>query len=299
MQTKEIELSDKEKVEALRRKYGHETSSHAFPSLYIWKEDLGSSLYIEEDVFTVKCSGLGSNTWFFPCGAPERVFAVIEELSQVPDLNLIYMRQEDKIRLEEWFPNRFRIREVQSDGEYIYDRSEQEVLRGQKFASMRQEMNKGIRQFNYEVVPFTGKEIPFLIAVRNQIENESRFAGTKDATRLMLEQWDALGLTGITVLMDGRPYAVTAGFPLSEDTFDLCLLKQRAYLTGLSVFARCEMYKRLPANFTKINCEEDMGIAGIRKMKELMRPISITRMYEAGMEKEERDGETNCESGLL
>ena len=268
MQTKEIELSDKEKVEALRRKYGHETSSHAFPSLYIWKEDLGSSLYIEEDVFTVKCSGLGSNTWFFPCGAPERVFAVIEELSQVPDLNLIYMRQEDKIRLEEWFPNRFRIREVQSDGEYIYDRSEQEVLRGQKFAS--------IRQFNYEVVPFTGKEIPFLIAVRNQIENESRFAGTKDATRLMLEQWDALGLTGITVLMDGRPYAVTAGFPLSEDTFDLCLLKQRAYLTGLSVFARCEMYKRLPANFTKINCEEDMGI-----------------------EKEERDGETNCESGLL
>lgn len=74
--------------------------------------------------------------------------------------------------------------------------------------------------------------------------------------------------------------SVTAGYPLSEEIFDLSLSKQSRRLSGLSVYSRHALIRSLPEEYQLLNGEEDLGIAGLRQMKELMRPVSMIKMYE-------------------
>lgn len=285
MQTREIRLSDKETIEAIRKQYGHTTASHAFASLYIWREDLGIRLWLEEEVFTVKCGLLGSNTWFFPCGRTDRVCAVLQELLQEKELCLLYMRQEDKELLEEHFPGRFVIREAPSDSEYIYDRQEQEELKGRRFSAIRNHINRARRDHVLQVGPFTGKKLPFPVQSRSMAEcqdlpDAGHCVGDETSTRILLSHANALEVQGVMVSVGEEPYAVVAGFALSDDTFDMCLAKQKQYLTGLSNYAKHEWIKTLPRQYTKINAEEDLGIEGLRTMKKQMQPVTQILMYE-------------------
>lgn len=285
MQTREIRLSDKETIEAIRKQYGHTTASHAFASLYIWREDLGIRLWLEEEVFTVKCGLLGSNTWFFPCGRTDRVCAVLQELLQEKELCLLYMRQEDKELLEEHFPGRFVIREAPSDSEYIYDRQEQEELKGRRFSAIRNHINRARRDHVLQVGPFTGKKLPFPVQSRSMAEcqdlpDTGHCVGDETSTRILLSHANALEVQGVMVSVGEEPYAVVAGFALSDDTFDMCLAKQKQYLTGLSNYAKHEWIKTLPRQYTKINAEEDLGIEGLRTMKKQMQPVTQILMYE-------------------
>lgn len=285
MQTREIRLSDKEKIEEIRRQYGHTTASHAFASLYIWKEDLGISLAVEEEAFAVKCSLLGNNTWFFPCGRTERVCSILEELLQEKELCLLYMRQEDKELLEEYFPGQFAIKEAPSDSEYIYDRQEQEELKGRRFSAIRNHINRAKREHVLQVTAFTGKKLPFPVRSRSMAESQGlqdtgHCVGDEISTGILLSHADALEVQGVLVSVEEEPYAVVAGFALSQDTFDMCLAKQKKYLTGLSNYAKHEWIKTLPRQYTKINAEEDLGIEGLRMMKKQMQPVTQILMYE-------------------
>lgn len=49
-----MDFKRKEEIEQIRRKYGHQLSSHAFDSLWIWKEKMGLTIYQETDFFMVK-----------------------------------------------------------------------------------------------------------------------------------------------------------------------------------------------------------------------------------------------------
>ncbi len=66
--TQPITLNCADSVEGLRKKYKHMLSSHAFDSLYLWREQMALSLSLEEDLFSVRYGIGGENAWFFPCG---------------------------------------------------------------------------------------------------------------------------------------------------------------------------------------------------------------------------------------
>ena len=71
---RKIELRDKERMEAIRRKYQPMLSDYTFSLLYCWQEELKLSLYIEEDFFVIR----GEDYYFFPIGEPNRVKEFIE-----------------------------------------------------------------------------------------------------------------------------------------------------------------------------------------------------------------------------
>ena len=53
MDTCPVELKHKQSVDAIRQKYGHNLSSHAFPSLYLWRDEMQLSLCLRENFFLV------------------------------------------------------------------------------------------------------------------------------------------------------------------------------------------------------------------------------------------------------
>ena len=117
IQGREITLADQEKVNRLYHTYGHGDSAHAFPSLFLWKKDMGLSILMREEAYTVRCAWKGKNRWFFPCGSKAGKKACIEELMRGGCRGLIYMDEEDAGFLEEHFPGAFHIHEAPEDSE--------------------------------------------------------------------------------------------------------------------------------------------------------------------------------------
>ena len=98
---------------------------------------------------------------------------------------------------------------------------------------------------------------------------------------LMLDNFEALEMRGIAVHLDGHIAAIAAGFPLSDHSFDIAFSKASDRETGLLHYARRELVKTLPDHYTVINGEEDLGIPGLRRAKQLERPMGQIEMFEA------------------
>ena len=83
------------------------------------------------------------------------------------------------------------------------------------------------------------------------------------------------------VFVDEEPYAIAAGFPLSDNCFDMSLAKQVDTLSGLTTYAKYALYNILPRQFDTVDTEEDLIISGLRTMKQQMGPIGKILMFGA------------------
>lgn len=264
-------------------KFHHTAASHAFASLYIWQEDMGLSIHLEDELFVVKCRWRGENAWFFPCGEERLVRHAVKELLVEKDLLLCYLREEDAVFLEREFPGRFQVMEKKSDHEYLYDRAEQASLKGGRFVRLRNDIHRVERLHTLSWEPLcsenAGDALIISRAWQRQSDNSEGLADLAASERLLLE-WDALDVRGVVASVDGEPYAVVAGYPLTSNCFDFSLSKGKSPLSGLSVYTRHALTCSLPEVYTQINAEEDLGIDGLRTMKRLMRPVGQIKQYE-------------------
>lgn len=96
-----------------------------------------------------------------------------------------------------------------------------------------------------------------------------------------LERMAELGLSGILMRVDGEPYGVAAGFPLTDDTFDLFLAKERYKDPALGYCLRREWMRALPDTVTYVNLEDDLDMEGLRTMKKQMLPVRMNEMWMA------------------
>ncbi len=106
--------------------------------------------------------------------------------------------------------------------------------------------------------------------------------------REALQNMQKLGMTGILVFVDGIPYAVAAGYPISKDTYDLFLAKEKSHLAGVGYFVKREFFLSLPKQYQYLNIEEDLGEEGLREMKKRLVPIRMNEIWEGNWCKKER-----------
>lgn len=90
-----------------------------------------------------------------------------------------------------------------------------------------------------------------------------------------------LAITGILMLVDGKPFGVAAGYMLSDDTCDLFLAKESERDPVLGYCLRRELMRSLPDSVRYINLEDDLDIEGLRTMKKQMVPKQMNDMWMA------------------
>ena len=285
IRTMPLTLSMKDTIDGIRHENGHITASHAFASLFMWQKEMGLSVYLEENLFAVKCRMQGENAWFFPCGGRTAVRDFICRCLDGEGLLFCYMRREDAEFLEQEFPGRFQIRERESDHEYIYDRKEQQEMNGKGFLAARKYIHRLTAGHLLEWEPVGAENLAdalSLVSGWKEKEREEGLDGLRDtdASVTMLTYWEELEGAGILVRVDGAPGAVMAGYPIGKNMFDISLGKQSCYITGMSEYTRHALCSFLPEKYSLVNGEEDLGIEGLRRMKQRMRPVGLLRMYE-------------------
>lgn len=292
MSEEQIGLSHRNLIEKICRKYGNDSSSHSFASLYIWRESMGSRVYIGEDMFSFKCDAKGSNSWMFPCGNDNEKKEFINSRINEKDFKLCYIREKDIEFLNKHFYGKFVLEERPQDSEYIYDRQLWERIEGRKYAGCRNHIRRAMRDNDLYVKVISEEDIENIYRIISEWDRVKKIEGTTVTTdehsaRELISNFRELSVFGIVVYVEDVPFAVVAGFPLSNSMFDMCLAKQKRNLSGLSVYAKHQFVCLLEKKYKYINAEEDLGIEGLRIMKQQMQPIGQIKMFDGRFLKNE------------
>jgi len=280
-----IELHQRRSVDSIREKYGHSLSSHSFHSLYLWRDEMGLSLFIGDDFFVVKCLWKGANCYFFPCGGEETAARFIEAHIADPGFKLCYMRRRDADFLKLRYKGRFKVADDRGSSEYLYDRARETQLRGKLYSRLRYRLNSLERHHELSALELTAEnsgEAKALVLKWGENHGPCSVTGLSDLDVSLeaVELRERLGLSGILAYVDGEAMALIVGGFLNHDMYDLCVTKVAGDYNGLEMFARRELFSRLPERCGTINAEEDLGIEGLRAHKLDMRPSSLVEVFE-------------------
>lgn len=279
-----IEFSQREAIERIRREAGHVLSSHAFTSLFLWQGQMKLRMCLLNGAYSVRCERGGLPAWFFPCGDAREARAFVQALPA--GARLVYLREEDARSLEAEFPGQFALARQPDADEYLYDISGHLSLQGKAFGNMRTQVRKVERDHRVRVEAISqANRQDALGIIREWTHGEHRFAGCElrddEVDHTAVELLDSLGMEGVIVYLDDAPMAVTAGFGLTPDTFDIVVAKCSYNLQGLSYYSKRALMKKVSERFKYINLEEDLGIPGLQTMKRGMQPAGYNRIWEA------------------
>jgi hypothetical protein len=281
-ETQEIDFSLQNTISAIYNKYGHSDSASSFESLYIWRKDMKLTVYIEGTLYAVKYGLKGENAWFFPVGSPDAKIRFIRSLSEKGPVEFYFMPEQESEFLSDSFPKLFNITYAPQDSEYIVGRDTFQNLKGPRFSESRRQMNKFAREHSLEVLPFSEDNMGLIYAISDSWDKNIHPSPNmldRNATGTALDNINRLNITGIIVLMDDYPWGIYAGFKLNDTTIDCCLQKTCSNFQGSSHYLRQQFAITLPDEIKFFNLEEDLGIQGLRRAKQLLHPDSMIKMY--------------------
>jgi uncharacterized protein len=286
-QTQPIELFQKEQIEKIRTLGGNKLSANTFDSLYLWQQQMGLSVYITDDFFAVKCSERGQNTWFFPCGSKEKIERFIKNGMSDKDFSLCYIDEADAEWLKKMFPTKWELCREEDSDEYICRIADYIGLNGGKYTGVRHKINRIVRENSIKASVISDETVSDALAVVSEWDKLPHHIGNNNlvdsgvSDRALLER-KQLGIDGVIVYIDEEPMAVFAGFPIDGDTVDAMVGKCRHDAPGGFVYyAIYEYFKQAADKYTYCNLEEDLGISGIRMIKEGLRPERKNQIWTA------------------
>ena len=163
--------------------------------------------------------------------------------------------------------------------DYIYNVEDLKTLKGRKYATKRNHVNKFKSLFNYRYEAITKDNI----AECKQLEESwiSQHADDESAQSEYLtiqnafQHFEALGLFGGTLYVDDKLVAFTYGSAISDNIFCTHVEKADIHYEGVYQMINYLFAQHLPEQFTFINREEDMGLAGLRKSKTSYHPAML------------------------
>ena len=282
-----IDFRHKQIIDRIRFEYGHTLSSHAFASLYLWQKAMDLFLLCNDDFFVVRYGSEKSNMWFFPCGKKQKVYDFISEKISDKSFSLCYLCDCDVKWLEEKFPGKWDFHRDEASDEYICSISEYTSLKGSKFSEIRRKIRKLDKEYNITVREISDDTMNDAMFVAKKWYAEDHHVGENGLSddmiaEIALNERKELDINGIVLYANDIPVCIFAGFPLTPDTVDVLIGKCTPDAPkGIVYYALREYLRSLNGEYLYCNHEEDLGIEGIRQIKNSLCPRSKTHIWEA------------------
>lgn len=192
-------------------------------------------------------------------------------------------RQVEKIRLD--CGTRYIFRYDEEDSDYIYHAKALLELAGKKYHGKRNHVNAFLRNNSPEVRDYSSEYRDDCLLLQEQWAR-ARTSDVQEADEeyisimKALDNFHALDLRGIVVLLDSKVAAFTIGEQLNPVTALIHIEKAHADVNGLFPYINQEFVKRYWSGYRYINREEDMGIPGIRQAKQSYHPAFLVDKFD-------------------
>lgn len=288
---KDIELQDKELITSFTLNSPRRNCDLSFSNLCSWRFLYNTKFAIMDGFLLLKFWADGELVYMMPIGNGDLnkvLDALIEDANREGEpFCLLGICAGMCSELETFMPGRFQFTADRDYADYVYLRSDLATLSGKKFQAKRNHINKFKKTYNYEYTPITADRIRECLDLEAEwckVNNCDQHEGTGNERRALiyaLHNFDALGLTGGILHVEGKIAAFTFGMPINQDTFGVHVEKADTRIDGAYAMINYEFANHIPEQYIYINREEDLGIEGLRKAKLSYQPAIILEKYVA------------------
>lgn len=178
-----------------------------------------------------------------------------------------------------------RITELRDSCDYLYLREELATLPGSRFHKKKNRINYFTSRHDYRVELFSAGHLNGCLKTLDKCmrdpfgKNERSLFMEADATRMALEQAEALGLEGVVIITDGTVAAFALGERLNRDTAVCHFEKAEPFKEGLYQLINREFARELFQECQYLNREQDLGDMGLRSAKLSYHPLELIKKY--------------------
>ena len=275
-----LTLSDREAVQAVTLNAGRRNCNYTFANLVGWQFWYYTEVCVLADAVVLRYTFEGYRAYMV-CTAKDISKELLEALLDDSQGNLVLIGLEDDQTtplLTLNTPLLISVEQVRNQYDYIYRRTDLATLQGGHLQAKRNHVHRfRTAHPDFEYRPLTPElfdECRRLTEIwqeeknGNQNENEKE---TIDAEKQVMEtifsNWEALGMIGGSIFINGQMIAFTYGAAVTNDTIDVCIEKADRRIEGAFAIINQHFAEHLPERFVYLNREEDMGISGLRKAK--------------------------------
>lgn len=289
---KEVTIRDKDTITQYTMNSCRRNCDLSFSNLCSWRFLYDTQFAIVDGFLVFKFWAGGELAYMMPVGEGD-LKKVLDELIEDARkegepfcmLGVCSCMRED---LEAILPEQFTFTADRDYADYIYLRTDLATLKGKKFQSKRNHINKFRNTYpDYEYLPITPDRISECLELEakwckaNDCDQQEGTGNERRALIYALEHFEELGLTGGLLRVDGKIVAFTFGMPINKETFGVSVEKADTNIDGAYAMINYEFANHIPEQYTYINREEDLGIEGLRKAKLSYQPVTILEKYMA------------------
>ena len=274
-------ISDKSWMDRCRKAAAHEMSVVSFPAVYTWQYVLGLKVDGGENFYVIKSQR--DRGYYYPVGEQNTCRNFVLSLTASPgELRLLYVPEHE----HDWLMRLgFEIVHEPDTSEYVYPSRSMALLDNGAGKNYRVKVRHFSRQYEWRVrrLVFPEDE-PLLMEKTLAWCKDTCHHGPEDglAFRCAARNTAAIGMSGIYLETKEREWAFLLGYPSTKRIYDMSFIK---YSPGISrdvvPVCLCELSKLVCDSFPLINLEDDMGVKGLRIMKNLYHPVFMLNSYTA------------------
>lgn len=288
LEFKPIEIGDKAVISSFTWPSDFQNCDFSFANMCSWRFLYDSEFTVAEDQLLIrfKIEKMSRFAYMVPVGTGDfgKAIDLLERdsLAHGHPLCLLGVTPDTKEMLERIFPSKFMYIVERDYFDYIYSREDLATLSGKKYQQKRNHINNFKRRYAYEYVELSGEMIHECLELESQWFKSNQ--GKEDVRELTderrsmiyaLNHFVELGLIGGAIRVDGKMVAFTFGAPINHQTFGVHVEKADVNYEGAYTIINQEFCAHLPACFTYVNREEDLGIPGLRQAKLSYQPCIL------------------------
>ena len=289
---KDITLADKDTITSFTMKSDRRNCDLSFSNLFSWRFLYDTKFAVVDNFLVFKFWAGEQLAYMMPIGTGD-LKAILRKLIEDADKEkqsfcMLGVCSNMRVDLETTLPSQFVFTEDRDYADYIYLKSDLSTLKGKKFQSKRNHINRFRNTYpDYEYTPITPDRIQECLDLEAEwckVNNCDQQEGTGNERRALiyaLHNFEALGLTGGILHVNSKIVAFTFGMPINHETFGVHVEKADTNIEGAYAMINYEFANRIPEQYIYINREEDLGIEGLRKAKLSYQPVTILEKYMA------------------
>ena len=279
-----LTLIDREVMQAVTLPSGRRNCNYNFANLVGWQFWYSTEVCVLENTVVLRYTFDGQRAYMV-CTSDALSQELIEALldDSNGDLTLIGLEDSQVAQLSIInYPLSINIEPDRNQYDYVCRRTDLATLHGRHLDGKRNHVHRFRAEHpDFEYRPLTPElfdECRRLTAIWQEEKKQSDsdngndnkieiIDAEKQVMETIFSNWDALGMIGGSIFVDGRMVAFTYGAAVTTDTFDVCVEKADRHVEGAFAIINQQFAEHLPEQYIYLNREEDMGIPGLRKAK--------------------------------
>lgn len=297
---REITLEDRTWAEPILFATGIQCCDNTFTVMYTWKNAYGIRIARMGGFVLCQMNGIHGTVYLYPKGQGE-IEPVLEALRQDAlargvEFRLVCVTPEQAEELKALYPGRFHYEAYRDSFDYFYGVDQLADLKGKKLHGKRNHINRFLEEYpDWTAEQVTPENLELCRQVERRWQAEAAGADSGgdeaenqnyegEALELALRDFQALGLDGLLILVEGRPAAFALGKQVSAESYNIHFEKAVSEVQGSYAIVNREFARWIREHcpgVRYINREDDMGVPGLRAAKESYRPEFLLEKYAA------------------